>query len=90
LDSVRPRRGRHPSQQQKGNSVATTERRRLDVRAASPYPAVAHRRQQFDRHVTECEDCQPELCGTANAMWRALCLSALRQQQTAGIVDGAL
>jgi hypothetical protein len=70
--------------------MAIIEGRRLDVRADSPYPAVAHRRQQFDQHVTGCDDCQPALCSTANSMWRALCLSALRQQQASGIVDGAL
>lgn len=63
--------------------MAMTEGRRLDVRPNSPHPGVAHRRQQFDQHVTECEDCYPSLCSTANAMWRNLCLAALRAQREA-------
>lgn len=58
--------------------MAMIEGRRLDVRAISPHQGIATRRKQFDQHVDDCADCQPMLCSTAQAMWRNLCLAALR------------
>lgn len=60
--------------------MAIAEGRRLDVRPNSPHQGVAVRRQQFDQHLTECADCQPALCSVAQAMWRGVCLAALRTQ----------
>lgn len=67
--------------------MAITEGRRLDVRAHSPYPAIAARRQKFEQHLDECGDCQPQMCSVAQAMWRALVLAALRATETTK--DGA-
>jgi hypothetical protein len=58
--------------------MAITEGRRLDVRAIAPHRGVSERRKQFDKHIDDCTDCQPVLCSTAQAMWRGLCLAALR------------
>lgn len=58
--------------------MAIIEGRRLDVRADSPYRPVAERRRLFNVHVDTCTGCQPQLCSIAQAMWRNVCLSALR------------
>jgi hypothetical protein len=52
--------------------------RKLDTSTRNPHPAVSERRAKFDVHLDRCRDCQPELCSVAQAMWRSLCLSALR------------
>lgn len=52
--------------------------RTLDTSVNNPHPAVAERRRKFNEHLDWCTDCQPVLCNVADAMWRNICLSALR------------
>ena len=42
---------------------------------------VSVKRARFDAHVNECGSCQPNLCVTAQTLWRAVCVTALRVQQ---------
>lgn len=53
------------------------EGRKLDTTGAG-HPEVANRRNQFDRHIDECADCQPVMCHVAQGLWRSVCLAALR------------
>lgn len=53
------------------------EGRKLDTQGSGS-PEVANRRNLFDRHIDECAACQPALCPRAQALWRDVCLTALR------------
>ncbi|QBZ73536.1 hypothetical protein SEA_MISCHIEF19_51 [Streptomyces phage Mischief19] len=44
-------------------------------------------RNRFDAHIDACADCQPHMCHTAEALWRTVCLTALRAQHAAAPVD---
>jgi len=52
--------------------------RKLNVTTGSPHPSVRQQRTIFDRHIDNCDNCQPSWCWDAQTMWRALCLEALR------------
>jgi len=56
--------------------------RRLDVSTSSEHLAVSQKRVGFNRHISECADCQPSFCHRANSLWRDLCLTALRLNGT--------
>lgn len=47
---------------------------------------VMVKRNRFDAHVSHCAACQPELCPTAQSLWRIVCLTAQRQQNGNGVV----
>lgn len=55
---------------------------RLDVSTGAGGP-VAVRRSRFDQHLNDCPQCQTgsALCATAEALWRGVCLAALRARQ---------
>lgn len=53
--------------------------RKLDTSTgAGGSTAVA--RTRFDSHLNDCRACQPHLCATAEALWRHVCLTALKQR----------
>ena len=43
---------------------------------------VAGARVRFDRHIDTCAVCEQVLCNLAQALWRKVCLTALRTQAT--------
>lgn len=45
--------------------------------------ATAVARTRFDSHLNDCGACQPHLCPAAEALWRTVCLTALKQQHEA-------
>lgn len=45
---------------------------------------TGRQRREFDSHLTTCADCQPMLCHRAEALWRSVCLTALRAQANGG------
>lgn len=53
--------------------------RKLDT-SISAGGQTAAARALFDSHLNNCARCQPHLCATAETLWRAVCLSALKQQ----------
>lgn len=39
---------------------------------------VTVRRNRFDQHIDHCTTCTGGLCSTAQSLWRAVCLAAVR------------
>lgn len=52
--------------------------RKLNVRAEAG-GATMNARLAFDAHLDTCRACEPHLCSVAEQLWRAVCLTALRQ-----------
>lgn len=64
--------------------------RKLDVSTGAG-GAVTVARVAFDTHLGDCAGCQPNLCFRAEALWRDVCLTALRRdyarQQSNALAD---
>lgn len=58
--------------------------RKLDVSRDTGHPEVKNKRALFDRHIANCDDCQPSFCIRANVLWRDVCLTALRMAPKGG------
>lgn len=60
---------------------------RLNVSTGAGGP-VAVRRNRFDQHLNDCPQCQTgaALCGTAESLWRAVCIAALRARQADAVL----
>lgn len=61
--------------------------RKLDT-STSANNAVAFKRIKFDRHLSECADCQPAMCHQAQILWRDVCMTALRTQGRPAVPGG--
>ena len=60
---------------------------RLNVSSGAGGP-VAVRRSRFDQHLNDCSQCQTgaSLCATAEALWRGVCITALRAHQADAVL----
>lgn len=77
FDSYLPHSVRPQHQHPEGSLVKD---RKLDT-SLSANNAVALKRLKFDQHINTCATCQPSLCHVAEALWREVCLTALRTQK---------
>jgi len=67
--------------------------RKLDVSTGAG-GEVTVRRNRFDQHLNHCTTCTGGMCSTAQSLWRAVCLAAVREARRNTPVgpklDGAL
>lgn len=49
--------------------------------------ATAVARTRFDDHLNTCGGCRPHMCLAAEALWRDVCLTALKQAAPVGFED---
>lgn len=56
----------------------------IDTSSSSTDRATATARLNFDKHMDTCNRCRPQLCEAAEALWRTVCLTALRAHVKGG------
>lgn len=56
----------------------------IDTSSSSADRATATARLDFDKHMDTCNRCRPQLCETAETLWRAVSLAALRAHVKGG------
>lgn len=56
----------------------------IDTSRSSADRATVTARLDFDKHMDTCNRCRPQLCGTAETLWRTVSLAALRAHVKGG------